>query len=273
MYSLQKMSRPNWRKGQAPKDFSKESSKDSSKPKDLPLNSEKSELAIVPQAPQAFDADFSTNPHESTGSVFFDVCVEFTQACAEVWPKDELLAAKAEKLKGITGFSEKVTEGLRLAKLFHAEFNESYPLVVRKDPSFFAHPKLSAFHASAKYDSSPADVRDTVWEYIKSLVQYAGMVDMYSKCPQAMLESISGIANGLITKLQSGELDASNLNPIQLGQMMMQQMSSSDLEGFGNAIINGGNMDSMMSIMQSTLANMGGPNVPDMAMLSAMMKK
>jgi hypothetical protein len=85
------------------------------------------------------------------------------------------------------------------------------------------------------------------------------MIDMYSKCPPGMLDAISGVAGGLISKLQSGDMDINSLNPVQLGQMMIKDMNPDDLEGFGNAILEGGNIDSMMSIMQSTLGGMGGP--------------
>jgi hypothetical protein len=82
------------------------------------------------------------------------------------------------------------------------------------------------------------------------------MADMYSKCPKAMLDSISGMAGGLIRKMQSGQLDAKSLNPIELGQMLMSDMKMSDLEGFGSALMENGNIDNMMSIMQSTMSSM-----------------
>jgi len=187
-------------------------------------------------------------------------------------------------------FASKQEEGLKLAKAFHRAFVDHYSDIVAKKSDFFTlqNEVLISVNASTKFKSSPQDVQDTVWEYLRSLVQYAGMVDMYSKCPQAMLDSISGVAGGLIAKLQAGELDANNLNPLQLGQMMMQEMSAEDLEGFGNAIMEGGNMDSMMSIMQSTIGglNAGGSGggfpagmmggmggMPDMSMLSELFRK
>lgn len=235
---------------------------------------------------------FSTNPHESTACVFFEVCAEFATACAEVWPSDEIIKTYAVHLESLgKSFDTKQVEGLKLAKAFHLAFVDHYPDVVAKKEQFFSlpHEILLSVNAANKYASSPRDVRDTVWEYLRSLVQYAGMVDMYSKCPQAMLDSISGVAGGLIAKLQAGELDANNLNPLQLGQMMMQEMSSDDLEGFGNAIMEGGNMDSMMSIMQSTMSGLGGAGgmggmmgamggmvpggMPDISMLSELFRK
>jgi hypothetical protein len=241
---------------------------------------------------------FSTNPHESTACVFFEVCGEFASACAEVWPTDEVIKKYSTHLQSLgKSFESKQVEGLKLAKAFHLAFVEHYPDVIAKKAHFFSlpHEILISVNAANKFASSPSDVRDTVWEYLRSLVQYAGMVDMYSKCPQAMLESISGVAGGLIAKLQAGELDANNLNPLQLGQMMMQEMSVDDLEGFGNAIMEGGNMDSMMSIMQSTMGGlaaggagggmgglggmmgamggMGAGGMPDISMLSELFRK
>jgi hypothetical protein len=222
---------------------------------------------------------FSTNPKESTSCVFFEVAAEFASACSEVWPSDEYLESHAKRLSGLLkSYDSKHQEGSKLALAFHAACSEHYPLIVKKDASFFSLnlPVMKSTNAAAKFASSPPDVQNTIWEYLRSLVQYAGMVDMYSKCPQAMLETISGVAGSLIEKLQSGDLDAANLNPLQLGQMMMQQMSAEDLEGFGNAIMEGGNMDSMMSIMQSTMSTMGDggmSGMPDLSALAGMFAK
>lgn len=294
--SPKQMSRPSWRKGQAPSASTSSTSTASSTA--LALSASASASAggagtlttalAAPIAQLAPDAPFTTNPYESTGAVFFDACQEFANACAEVWPSDAAICNEASRLSSIGETSEKVEEGLRLARGFHAAFVDNYALVTSKDGSFFSlpHEVLVAVSAANKYASAPADVRETVWEYMRSLVQYAGMVDMYAKCPQAMLDSISGVAGGLIAKLQSGELDANSLNPLQLGQMMMQEMSGADLESFGNAIMEGGNMESMMSIMQSTMAgmNMGGmggaaaggggaAGMPDLSMLASLFGK
>lgn len=283
------MSRPNWRSGkvgastpaQQPQQQQRGPALNLSNGLTAPITAN---FSIVPTnrgSAQNSEDGFSTNPHESTACVFFEVCAEFAHACAEVWPSDSIIAAESERLFNLgKNFTSKQEEGLRLAKAFHAAFVNHYPLVVSKDGKFFSLPNEILISASAanKYASSPKDVRETIWEYMRSLVQYAGMVDMYSKCPQAMLDSISGVAGGLIAKLQNGELDASTLNPLQLGQMMMQEMSTADLEGFGNAILEGGNMDSMMSIMQSTMSGMGGTpggmgGMPDLSMLSEMFGK
>lgn len=277
------MSRPNWRKGKAPDaSASGAASGAASGGASGRAIVSATEIVRAPRAPRvASDAsseNISANPQESTAVVFFDVCADFAAACAEVWPSDATLVSQAARLAALKSQSEKISEGLRLAKAFHAGFVDHYAEIVAKKPEVFhvAHEGLLAVNAAAKYASSPPDVRETVWEYLRSLVQYAGMADMYSKCPQAMLDSISGVAGGLIAKLQSGELDPNNLNPIVLGQMMMQQLSSEDLEGFGQAIMEGGNMDSMMSIMQSTMGGgmSGMPSgMPDMSSIMSMLGK
>jgi hypothetical protein len=220
-------------------------------------------LAVIPSGPPA--PSKHGNPSDSTAVVFFDTCKEFCAACAEVWPKDDVLKTQNERLASVT---DKKEEGLRLAKLFHSTFASKYSLVVAKDSTLFNAPEFASVNAASKYASSPEDLRSTVWEYFRALVQYAGMVDMYSKCPQGMLDSISNLAGGLIDKMQNGELDPSKINPLEIGQMMMSSLSMSDIENFGSAIMEGGNMESMMSIMQST---MGAAGMPDMSMLNSMM--
>jgi len=235
--------------------------------------------------------EFSTDPRDSTSLVFFDMCFEFATACAEVWPQDAVIGDAARRLGGISaaGSDAKTAEGRELAARFHADFSPHYAKIAAKDAAIFSLPltSLSSISAAVKYASSDQGVRDTVWEYLRTLVQYAGMVDVYAKCPQAMLDSISSVAGELVGKLQSGELDASNMNPLQLGQMMMQSMRPEDLESFGQALLSGGNMDSMMNLMQSALGGGGllgsmpaglagmmggsGEPVPDMAMLASLM--
>lgn len=254
--------KPNWRKGL------KASEEKPKEPKAIPQSTE---IVSVPTnhvnhatSPQI--GGLHTNPQDSTALVFFDVMQEFASASAEVWPTDTVLKDFNASLVSAQG--KKLDIGKTLGKKFHEHFASLYPKILAKDGSVFSESfsaELSELNLAGKYASSPQEIRDTVWEYLRSMVQYAGMLDMYSKCPQGMLDSISAVAGGLIGKLQNGELDASNLNPLQLGQMMMQDLSPEELEGFGNAIMNGGNMESMMSIVQSSMGSMGGmPGMPGM---------
>ena len=234
---------PSWRKGQTKSD--------------PPVTT------IVPSSNRAP----RTNPADATSLVFFDVVTEFSSACADVWPNDPFIKEQVARLALV---EDKKAEGLRLAKLFHNSFANKYSAVVAKDGSFFAAPEFSVVNGESKFEASSAEQKATIWEYFRSLVQYAGMVDMYSKCPQGMLDSISNLAGGLMDRMQNGELDASKINPLEIGQMMMSSMNSADLENFGNAIMNGGNMESMISVMQST---MGAAGMPDMSMFSSMLPK
>lgn len=207
-------------------------------------------------------ASDALNPENSTAIVFYEAANEFASACAEVWPSDAVIVAEAARLAAVgSALEAKQAEGARLAALFHDAFADNYGLIQRKDAAFFDLPDagLVAVHAAAKYASAAPPLRDTLWEYLRSLMQYAGMVDMYSKCPRGMLNSISNLAHGLLGKMQTGEVDPSKLNPLELGQMMMQSMSTEDLESFGTAIMSGGNLDTMMTIMQSTMGGaLGG---------------
>lgn len=267
--------RPNWRNGKKNKDSSSGSQEGSSQDNSVALTTtSKQQLSNstsggggggvadsqVPQLP---------NPKDSTSTLFFDISLEFATALNEVWPKDEVIQSKLVELQKHT--DNKSEYGSKLAQDFHSKYQDKYSLVLKKDPSFFSDKSSSdmkLLKAQDKYLSSSNEIRETVWEYLKNLVQYGGMVDMYSKCPQGMLDSISGIAGGLITKMQSGEMDLSNINPLQLGQMMMRDMKTEDLEQFGNAIMQSGNIENMMSLMQSTMGGMGG--MPDMSSLASM---
>lgn len=267
------MSRPNWRKGKAPEQKS-ENSQTSSPSQPVGQSTELVRSFPTPQRSPSFNETFvpSANPKDSTSVVFFDVCLELSKVGAEVWPEDDFLISEHEKLSTVRQES-KHEEGFKLARMFHAEFVNKYSDIIAKKPEFFFEQTLNftKLKTHERYVSSSEDTREKVWELLRSLVQYGGMIDMYSKCPQAMLDSISGVAGGIISKMKNGELDMNNLNPVSLGQMMMSQMSTDDLEGFGKAIMEGGNMDSMMSIMQSTMGNGGIPGMPDMSSIMSML--
>ena len=254
------MTKPNWRKA----------GQNSQPPK--PPGPENRLVTTSFSGLASESSDFSSNPYDSTAVVFFDVCSDFAKASSDVWSTDKTILEEYQKLLALASesFEVKREHGAKLAKTFHQHFVKHYPDVVKKNPDFFSLPPFSKVNGRKKFDLASAGIQNTVWEYFKQLVQYAGMIDMYSKCPPGMLASISGIAGGLITKLQGGEMDLNSLNPIQLGQMMIKDMNPDDLEGFGNAILEGGNIDSMMSIMQSTLGGMGGGHAD---MISKMFEK
>ena len=261
------MSRPGWRKGIS-----------SSTPDDEKPFTTSTDIVTSSSSRPTVISGMSMSPYESTGGVFFDVVIEFVNASNDVWPQDELISTEKVRLEKFDSIDKKQIEGIKLAKQFHLLFHTNYTKIIAKDSNFFSQDELKVLQTVFKYNNSPNEVQDTVWEYLRSLVQYAGMIDMYSKCPQGMLDSISGVAGGLIAKMQSGELDSNSLNPMELGQILMQQMSMSDLESFGSAIMENGNIDSMMSMMQTTMSSMntsgGIPGMPkgmDLGGLMSMM--
>jgi hypothetical protein len=262
------MSRPNWRNGKAGKKVVSNTSTELALTTPLVDHHTK---AVVAQ-PTATDTNKFPSPKDSTSNLFFEICLEFAGASSEVWPNDKVIAEKLELLK--TQTSNKAVHGHAMAKEFQEKFQPHYSLIINKDPKFFELRALEFLQAKVKYDNAPPMVRSTVWDHLKNLVQYAGMVDMYAKCPQAMLDSISGIAGSLIDKIQSGEMTMGNVNPLQLGQMMMQQMNPQDLEQFGNAIMESGNMQNMMSVMQSTMSSGGfpaGAGMPDLSAFASLL--
>jgi hypothetical protein len=250
--------RPNWRNGKSAKAL--QNSSDNS--------SEISQSTqLVPTQLVHQEKSKMPNPKESTSTLFFDICLEFATASHEVWPQDEKIKEYVDVLN--ENLSMKTEYGEYVAVAFHKEFQPLYTKVLNKDEQVLKHPMLESLKASAKFAGAPQSLKDTVWEYMKNMVQYGGMVDMYSKCPSNMLNSITGIASGMIEKLQNGEMDLSKLNPMQLGQMMMNDMKPEDLEMFGKTIMESGNIENMMSMMQSTIGSV--PGMPSFSDLTSMM--
>jgi hypothetical protein len=254
------MSRPNWRKGQAPStnpnvnvtapkasELQVESSlNQAEKAQGVEKDSASSKALTIAEQHPHFE---SLNPLHASSLVFFEAVKDFASAAHEVWKDDALLKKQAKRLGKISSMNQKVAEGTYLANKFHSEFSGLYSDILAQKSSFFEHNAFVVVNGKIKFNDATADVKKTVWEYFKNLVHYSNMVNLYGKCPINLLKTISTAAGGIMSKIQDGNLDLNAINPLTIGQSLMNDLSKEDLENFGNAV--SGDMGNMMSMMQS----------------------
>ena len=248
------MSRPNWRKGKAAE----------AKPTE-------EIVSYVPPLPQA-DMGMDINPKTTTCMMVYETCRDFSVYASPLW--GEVVEKYAEELNSKKTYTERLEFGNLLSVKFYEAFGKDFAKIVSKDDAFFSLriPFLLEIKAQELYEKASSGQKEKIWEFLKTISQYSGMVDMYNKCPDSMLRTLSGVAGGIIGKLQAGQMDMSTLNPLALGQMMMKDMNASDLESFGQAVLSGGNMENMMGLMMGSLDSLPG-GAPDMSMFSNMLNK
>ena len=89
-----------------------------------------------------------------------------------------------------------------------------------------------------------------------------------------MMSSIAAAARDFSSKIESGEMDFSKLNPMTLGQELMGSMSRDDIENFTRSVMEDGgeNIKNMMTGMVNNLSQGGGiPGGEGMADMLKMM--
>lgn len=255
--------RPNWRNGGKPS--SAAAIKNESSSTELVVKNN----AITP--PAAFDTSFISDavdfegkldPKSSTYLLFFDITNEFAAACSDVWPNDSTLKEKSLQLKFLAtkDLKTKLLEGRDMSLSFVSKYERYFGKIIEKDEALFDMNDefMSLFEAREKFSMCSEEVKSTIWEYLRSLVQYANMAKMYEKCPQSMLKSIAGMAGGIMSKIKRGEMDAEHMNPLEIGSLIMKDLNTDDLEAFGSALMSDGNLEGMINIMQSSMSTMGG---------------
>ena len=223
------------------------------------------ELTILPSNSTSSSGVVSEDfkPQMSSCVSFYDTLTQFGAACIEVWPEDvelKLLLTEINQKKGDLSFAKTITVK------FHETYKDLYLASNKKDSSIFKEdkPLFAKLNLLKKYEGASPEIQETVFEYIRLLVQWAGMHSMYAKCPDAMMNSIASAARDFSSKIESGNMDFSKLNPMTLGQDLMGSMSKDDIESFTRSIMDegGDNIKNMMTSMVNNLTQGPGGGIP-----------
>ena len=240
---------------------------------------------VIPATPSASDgtlAEGSTTtivpedfqPGESACKSFIDTVVQFGSACVDVWPEDSKIKNLLETVHVKKSDETFVTF---LTKEFHSTYKDLYSDFNKKDLSVFEKDKpfFTELCIGEKMKNATPEVRETVFEYIRLMVQWSTMHSMYSKCPSNMMNTIASAAKNFTSKLETGDLDFSKLNPMTLGQELMSTMKPEDLDSFTKSLMEDGgdNIRSMMTGMVNSLSENGNLNLPGGDAMAEMLKQ
>ena len=162
--------------------------------------------------------------------------------------------------------------------------------ILNKDETLFSDDGelFKLVNAKEKWSSASDQVKDTIWQYLKQIVQSASVSDVYSKCPPKIMDIVTSMASSIVGDVQNGTFDPSQIDPMAISQKLMGSLKEDDIKEWGNSLMTDGGMDGLLTMMSSAMGggvdlgaiasaakNMGGggsgfPNI-DPAMLTAML--
>ena len=211
--------------------------------------------------------DAPTNPMmEQSLQLFHDLAVQFQDALAEVWPecnqvKQARLEYRMACVQGIGG-SNKVAQA-RVIVAYHKAMAPFYDRCSQKDETIFLEEDLHractflakvGFREKWTEDLHP-ETKANVWAYMQGLNQYANMYNLYAKVPRQMLNTIEGMASGIASQIENGDLSMQDINVQTLGQQVANSIDMNELNEFANSMMQDqGSMTQMYAMLGSMMS-------------------
>jgi hypothetical protein len=215
----------------------------------------------------------STPPNPMTDQsldIFHQYLHQFLEAVAEVWSDcSETAKLKLEYEMACQQAPQMLRRQARINFIttYHANMQPYYARCTAKDDALLLDRGIQEpmpfigkiqFHAKWTPDLHTA-TKDSVWEYLAFLNQYANMYDIYTKVPPTMLSTIEGMATGIASKIESGEMSMADLNVQTLGQEVAENINMADLNTFASSMMsNKDNMAQMYAMLGSMMQQQPG---------------
>lgn len=186
----------------------------------------------------------------STDVAFHEITKQLIEASIAAWPEDPLLPLALQ-----TWATVEPTHGMFL---FENHFGSLVNRLVAKDPEalFTAakDPALAAIGIEAKFKGATEATQATLWTYIGHMCRFSSMNKLYDHIPSNVLSAVTDAAKELKDRLDSGDIEASGINPMELGQSVMSKFKPEELDSMMKGIMNNPEiMSSLMSQMNSVL--------------------
>lgn len=203
---------------------------------------------------------------EQSLQLFHELSVQYLDALAEVWPecnmvKQTRLEYRMACVQGI-GSSNKISQTKAIVA-YHKAMSPFYERCTKKDDTVFMEEDLHracAFLAKVGFqdkwteDLHP-ETKENVWAYMLGLNQYANMYNLYSKVPRQMLNTIEGMATGIASQIENGDLSMQDINVQTLGQQVASSIDMNELNDFANSMMQDqGSMTQMYSMLGSMMS-------------------
>ena len=264
----------SWRKG-IKSTPSSSSLKADDKDTVIPLSVPTSETFFPAQNKETSSDDSDKLPdvgNKMAPKQFFNTCRKLSEFALELCSEDEKIAmARSLVMMGLLGDTPEekdlVEMGEHMMNTFYEQFHNSFNLILSKNDEFFALEKhfiLDMLHAKERWALLPTEKKALVWTDLVSLVQYANIGNMYKLCPDRMMNIITGMAEKVSKQVQSGEMDLSSLNPMDLGKSIVSSMSQAEIEEIGKSLMKKDTMENMMRMMETSMKSMEGMGMPNL---------
>ena len=202
--------------------------------------------------------------------IFHQYLHQFLEALTEVWSEcSETAKLKLEYEMACQQAPEVLRRKARkdFVTSYHRHMQPYYGRCSQKDESLMLDRSIQEpmpfigkiqFYTKWTPDLHP-DTKNSVWEYLACLNQYANMHDIYTKVPSTMLSTIEGMATGIASKIESGEMSMTDLNVQTLGQQVAENIDMADLNTFAASMMsNKDNMTQMYSMLGSMMQQQPG---------------
>jgi len=221
---------------------------------------------------------------------FFKTCRTLASLAVEYYPDEKDTLHTSFTLLGFLGdmpSDDDASEmGNTMIETFSDQFKDSFETILNKDDAFFDidHPILQGMKAKEKWALLTSDQKRSIWVEMAMLVQYANLGKMYSLCPSKMMDMITTMADKVSRQVANGEMNLDSLNPMELGQSLVSNMSAEEIEEIGKTLMQKDTMEDMMRLMQTSMkglqsgsgglpSNMPMPDFSQMASIAAMLQK
>lgn len=193
---------------------------------------------------------------KSTDSAFHEVTKQLIEASIAAWPEDILLPIA---LKQWTTLEPSESLDLFEKHLGHL----SNRLSQKEEAALFEageDPALAAIGIKEKFLGANESTQKTLWSYIGHMCRFGTMNKLYSFIPPTVMSAVTDAAHDLKSKLDSGEIDTTSINPMDLGKSVMSRFKPEELETMMKSLMS--NKDAMNTIMSqmSSVMDAGGPN-------------
>lgn len=199
------------------------------------------------------------NAKQATAVAFKASSLQMLQFFAATWPADALLPVAYAALEALpdADIIEAFIE--RFGNLRLEEHSTAAIHAAAEDPI------LAPLQISDKWATASEEVQTEVWTIVDTLSRFATIYGVYQQIPDTVMDIINGTAMDLKSQIESGSLDLSNLNPMDLGQQILGKISLSEMQSMMAVMM--ANQDKMMSL----ISGLGGGASPDVNALLGML--
>ena len=212
--------------------------------------------------------NMSIDTKASVQKAFHDMAIQFLEASIGAWPEDTLLPLALVQVKGLSHADA--------LKLFQDHIGPLADKLSKKDESALfqvgRHPELEALQIESKFSGANASTRETFWTYIQHLCRFGSMEKLYKHIPDEILGAVNEAAVDLKAQIDSGTLDASKVNPFELGQQVMSRFDANQIDKLMKTMMGSPEaVDSILNSMSSLVAGSGGPSMDAIGAAAAML--